>query len=51
LNVLYREMLRKDLQPREGLMKCVRICNFVSLYHLYVVVRHYFVLCRKDVVA
>ena len=34
LNVLCWEMLRKDLQPREGLIKCVRFCNFVSLCHI-----------------
>jgi len=39
LNVSYREMLRKDLQSCEGLIKCVRFCNFVSLCRLLVVVK------------
>jgi hypothetical protein len=26
LNVLLREILRKDLQPCEGLIKCIRFC-------------------------
>ena len=47
LNVLYRERLGKDLQPCEGLIKFSRLCNFVSLYQLHVVVKQDLVICKK----
>jgi hypothetical protein len=50
-NALYSEMLRKDLQPCEVLVKCVRYCNFVSLYQVHEVLKHDIVVCKRKLVA